>query len=200
MLIKYKNEDEIMEVSGTNFLLGKFKNRDEYYKSVLPGIWGWATWKRAWKKMDLNVGINQNFLLERFKSKEYTDYLIQMIKDAKKNKIDAWDIFWLVTMVNNSGFSIIPLKNLVTNIGISGTHTGEQTTLHLMPSFYIDTKRMELLPPLPPSYNLDKICIENILESLKKGNEKQKAFDAFIIRLKVSFYYRKGLLLKILNK
>ena len=43
-----------MMISGTNYL-GSAKFSDEYFFSSHYLIWGWATWKNAWKKYDVEM-------------------------------------------------------------------------------------------------------------------------------------------------
>ena len=56
LLRHYKDNPKIMHISGVNFQQknSDFRCSDSYYFSRLPHIWGWATWKRAWKNYDVN--------------------------------------------------------------------------------------------------------------------------------------------------
>lgn len=49
MLLKYSDDERIGMISGDNFQFGGSQVEDSYYFSRYPHIWGWATWKRAWK-------------------------------------------------------------------------------------------------------------------------------------------------------
>ena len=112
MLVKYEKDEEIMMISGTNYLFGKYNDRDSYYKSSLTPIWGWATWKNAWGKMELDIEEESNSMVsERYKNKTYSEYLLKMFEDSKSDKISTWAIYWLFSVIKNSGYSIIPLKN-----------------------------------------------------------------------------------------
>ena len=42
-----------------------------------------------------------------------------------KNYSDTWDIQWYFNCIYNKGLSIIPEANLVSNIGVQGTHSNE---------------------------------------------------------------------------
>ncbi|MBF0300827.1 MAG: glycosyltransferase family 2 protein, partial [Oligoflexia bacterium] len=46
MLERYKDDERVMMISGTNVLQISNSN-DSYFFSRYPAIWGWATWKRA---------------------------------------------------------------------------------------------------------------------------------------------------------
>ncbi len=130
LLEYYRDNYQIMHIGGANFQKGKIRSDGSYYFSKINHVWGWATWKRAWKLYDLNLatfptfrdnnGIKkyfQNSRLEKFWEKRFTI--------AYENKIDTWDIQWQYAMCYNNGLSIIPNYNLVSNIGFGqvGTHT-----------------------------------------------------------------------------
>src|SRR5580700_9379844 len=55
LLEKYKDDERVMHISGTNFQAGnkRFDCRESYYFSLVPQIWGFATWARAWKHYDV---------------------------------------------------------------------------------------------------------------------------------------------------
>lgn len=55
MLDRWRNNKEIMMISGTNYLFGKISSSYDYYFSHFAAIWGWATWKRAWTQLDLSI-------------------------------------------------------------------------------------------------------------------------------------------------
>ena len=51
----YRNDSRIMHISGNNFQLGKIRGEGSYYFSKYNHIWGWATWKRAWRFYDVSL-------------------------------------------------------------------------------------------------------------------------------------------------
>ncbi|EKE21540.1 MAG: Protein containing nucleotide-diphospho-sugar transferase protein, partial [uncultured bacterium] len=52
LLERYRDDEEVMMISGDNFQPSEFKTRNDssYYFSGIANIWGWATWRRAWAK------------------------------------------------------------------------------------------------------------------------------------------------------
>ena len=108
LLSKYKDNNEVMLISGTN--LGNSFGNDSYYFSKYGQIWGWATWKSAWFKYERNIYYNGS------------DLKYNSIKEKKfwqKNFRDVvWDVQWAIYSVwKNNGIAILPNTNLVTNIG-----------------------------------------------------------------------------------
>src|SRR5207248_1893350 len=57
LLEKYADNPQVMHIGGTNFQQDNptFSIAQSYYFSHIAQIWGWATWKRAWKKYDGNM-------------------------------------------------------------------------------------------------------------------------------------------------
>ena len=117
LLIKYKDEENIMHISGNNFQLGNDKNeQSSYYFSRYPHIWGWATWKRAWIKYDIEMK-NYPKLLSNQEFVKYADNFI--LKLVYEKKLSTWDSQWLYSVNFENGLSILPRYNLVKNIGFS---------------------------------------------------------------------------------
>ena len=117
LLIKYKDEENIMHISGNNFQLGNDKNeQSSYYFSRYPHIWGWATWKRAWLKYDIEMK-NYPKLLSNQEFVKYADNFI--LKLVYEKKLSTWDSQWLYSVNFENGLCILPRFNLVKNIGFS---------------------------------------------------------------------------------
>jgi hypothetical protein len=55
LLEYYRNDERIMHIGGINVQDGRMRGTASYYFSKISHIWGWATWKRAWEKYDVNI-------------------------------------------------------------------------------------------------------------------------------------------------
>jgi hypothetical protein len=128
LLKKYRQNEEVMMISGNNFLFDDTPQEYSYYFSNFAHIWGWATWRRAWAKYDFEMSDWEEKKSEIFKSKFISK---KQVSQLKKNinivyhkRIDTWDYQWVYALLKNNGCSITPNVNLVENIGYgSGTHT-----------------------------------------------------------------------------
>jgi len=125
MLEKYKDEEKIMMISGDNFIEIKTRNlKESYYFSKNANIWGWASWKGAWDKY--NVNIHNKIKKNQIKSisSGFMEYIqnIKKIKQLKEESVKTWDYQWEFVMKLNNGLSVIPKVNLVENIGLYGNH------------------------------------------------------------------------------
>lgn len=129
LLATYRDNDKIMHIGGNNFQ-PEAETHASYYFSNYNHVWGWATWKRAWKKYDKNLQDFPAFLKEGRINKILGDRPVKyswLYKFWKlhQQKIDTWDYQWTYTIWNNRGISVTPSKNLVSNIGFNedATHT-----------------------------------------------------------------------------
>ena len=52
LLDRYRQDERVMEIAGSNWQLGRSRTDDSYYFSKHSHTWGWATWKRAWDHYD----------------------------------------------------------------------------------------------------------------------------------------------------
>jgi hypothetical protein len=55
MLERYRGDSRFGCISGTNFDPPNRRTEYSYYFSQLGGIWGWATWRAAWRKYDRHL-------------------------------------------------------------------------------------------------------------------------------------------------
>lgn len=131
MLEKYKNDRKIGVISGNNFLFNKFEITDSYYFSIIPHIWGWATWRRVWVNYDFNISnwpeLKNKKWLNIFFDKETSRYYWNSIFDDVHNKkINTWDYQLSFMCLFNKYLTVIPKNNLISNIGFGlagATHT-----------------------------------------------------------------------------
>ncbi|OGU28258.1 MAG: hemolytic protein HlpA-like protein [Ignavibacteria bacterium GWA2_35_9] len=130
LLAYYRNDERIMMISGDNFQDGRKVTENSYYFSSYSHIWGWASWKRAWRKYDVEMK-----LWPAIRKSKYLDYWLSNKKAVThwkeefrriyNHKINTWDFQFLFACWINQGFSILPEVNLVSNIGFGtgASHT-----------------------------------------------------------------------------
>jgi hypothetical protein len=130
MLSKYRNDERIMHIGAANFQDGKKRGEASYYFSKFCHVWGWATWRRAWKHYDVQIRSFEKFISENKIAKILPDEKMQahwmkLFKTVYDNALDTWDFQWVYTVWEQNAMSIIPNVNLVSNIGFGeeATHT-----------------------------------------------------------------------------
>ncbi len=124
-LLEYYNHDtRIMHISGNNFQDGIVRGDGTYYFSKYNHIWGWATWKRAW--LTYNVDMEQLDkalrlrVFENTLSKKELKFWLKYFNEIKTGIKNTWDYQTMLNQWTQNGLTIIPNKNLVTNIGFGG--------------------------------------------------------------------------------
>jgi hypothetical protein len=140
LLEKFKDDTRICMISGDNYTSNCNSTDTSYFFSYYGHIWGWATWKRAWKKFDLNMidwnlFRDSNQILNIFPNKKEQIYFLKWYNDFLINKkhTTTWDYQWFYCRFKEAGLSIIPRNNLVTNIGVKGAHTNGTLSYHFFP-------------------------------------------------------------------
>ncbi|KAM3110492.1 glycosyltransferase family 2 protein [Phormidesmis sp. 146-33] len=130
LLDRYRDDLRIMTISGNNFQFGRRRTPHSYYFSCYPHIWGWATWRRAWQQYDLEMQQwetlrDDNWLNDWLGDKNAARYWTKMFQTFYENKIDTWDFAWIYSCWLQSGLTVLPHVNLVSNIGFDSvaTHT-----------------------------------------------------------------------------
>lgn len=165
LLHKYANEDRIMAIGGTN-ILPIFKKKDQNYIFSYQGsIWGWATWRRAWEKYqsvitdDLIKASLENIRVTST-SKIVFAKRIEIFSKLIHNGIDSWGYHWLFSRLSSMGLTILPTRNLISNIGfgINATHT----TIKIHPLARLPIFPMQDNPKGPKKLEIDydyEICL-----------------------------------------
>lgn len=129
LLERYKDDPEIMHISGNNFQAGKRHGDGSYYFSHYSHSWGWATWRRAWSQYHDAVAHFPEYdaagrINELPFSRQAKRYWIKLLRNKAH-----WDGWWLYTTWYCRGLCILPNQNLVSNqgFGVDATHTTEVT-------------------------------------------------------------------------
>jgi hypothetical protein len=141
LLERYKDDMRVGLISGDNFQSGIERGDADYYFSIYGHIWGWASWANRWKKYDVELDSfnDHHFIEDTFKSKKTKKYWINIFKKMKNKEIDTWDYQWTFTLWREKQLSILPNKNLISNIGFGedATHTVNDSSLSNIKSYEI---------------------------------------------------------------
>lgn len=109
--ITLRNQNIIM-LSGNRFLALPEKS----ILSSYPATWGWATWKTEWVPIRENVINFPKIKMRLLMSWDYQFWLLGALR-VYSGSVDTWDIPIALYMKNESKYSLLPPKNLVSNIG-----------------------------------------------------------------------------------
>jgi hypothetical protein len=137
MLTRYRDDTRVMQIGGNNFELPETREKEYSYRfSTLTYIWGWATWRRAWKHHDFQMTqykeINKKgYLLSSYDTIFERDFFQYVFDEMYSGAERTWDYQWLFACRINSGLIIVPQRNLVRNLGfgMESTNTSDPNGL-----------------------------------------------------------------------
>jgi hypothetical protein len=140
LLEKYRDDDRIMHIGGTNLQSGQTRTPYSYYFSKYSGIWGWASWRRAWQNYDVNLTSWEEFKISQAIESVHINpyeqkYWLEILERVYQGKIDTWDYQWNYTCWSQGSLAVVPEVNLITNIGFrpDATHTHQDSYLSELP-------------------------------------------------------------------
>lgn len=130
LLERYRDDERIGLISGDNFQFGQKRTDSSYYFSRYNHIWGWASWRRAWRHYDRKAA-----LWPAFRDGGWLDALVNTPNERRhwaeaftavfEGRLDAWDYQWTLALWSQGMISVLPNANLISNIGFGdeATHT-----------------------------------------------------------------------------
>ena len=138
LLEKYKDDTRIWIISGNQYNEEAVTTPYSYFFSKYGHSWGWATWKRCWNEMDMNLTrypeiIRQDLFKSAFRTDleaKYYQEIYNTLYSDKSQFTHIWDYQFGFAIRANGGLSIVPRKNLVSNIGYIGTHSNTKSGFH----------------------------------------------------------------------
>lgn len=152
LLQRHRNDLRVMHIGGNNLLPHGIVKQMPYYFSIYNHIWGWATWRRAWRLYDremtqLERFIEQNQIKAITNSKIEQQYWIESFLKVRRGEIDTWDLQWTFSIWNKGGMAALPSVNLVSNIGFraDATHTTGDSPLANLPTQSLKVTRHPLI-------------------------------------------------------
>jgi hypothetical protein len=124
LLERYADDPTVWHIAGSNLA--------ERHTAHLPSsfvwshfslVWGWATWRRAWEHMRLDLdglddwaadGGLQNLLPDRMAQA----YMLDKFRTTQQRRNHSWAYAWFYNILKNKGLCIIPTCNLIENTGV----------------------------------------------------------------------------------
>lgn len=191
MLNEYRNDVNIMHIGGDNFQNELNKTDNGYYFSKYSQNWGWATWRRAWKRFDSEITDwpkirkdgKLNYVFDSIFEKWYWYCILDLVYLGCY--ADVWDYQWQYACWKNNSLSILPSVNLIKNIGfgINATHT-KRNTLNL--------QRLAREISFP---------IQHVKHKMRdRQKDKNDAKNVFGINLPTIFFLKKKIITQCLKK
>lgn len=151
LLERYRLDERVGMISGSNLVSSKVKCGDSYFFSNIPLIWGWAAWRRSWQQYDVSIAEwpawNQSGGLEKLFPGQLlvSSYWRDAFQRVIQGKLNTWDYQLIFTRWRYGGLTIIPANNLTDNLGygLNATHTS-----HNKPACLLESPAIDLTLPL----------------------------------------------------
>jgi hypothetical protein len=130
MLEHHRADERVRHINGSNFQHGRKRGEASYYFSRLSNVWGWASWRRAWRDYDKNLASHtEDQIYAEFLS-VFGDPILATAwwtdaVQAKRRIVNTWDFQLVATNLIKRGLVIVPNTNLISNIGFDtrASHT-----------------------------------------------------------------------------
>jgi hypothetical protein len=142
LLQRYRHDPRVMEIGGGNYQFGRRHTPYSYYFSHYAHTNGWATWRRAWDRFDLQIARWPEYRATRLvdavcdnpAERRYWTYIFDRI--AAGHFTSSWDYQWMLACWAHGGLVAVPEVNLVSNHGYGpdATHTRSSSILAAMPT------------------------------------------------------------------
>jgi hypothetical protein len=143
LLIRYKDDEHVMQISGYNDQNGNARGDASYFFSNFPTGWGWASWRRAWQHYDFNVKeldkeFNKNLVRKTFYGNHKA--ALNWLRLLLYNLDSTWDYQWAYAIFLKNGLCISPNVSLVKNVGFDerSTHTHKPLSNQIIDAGTID--------------------------------------------------------------
>lgn len=145
MLEKYQHDDRIAMITGDQ-PVRSWKSDSSYFFSRYFAIWGWATWRRAWQRYDATMESwptrRQNRdLIKLLGHRGAAANMTDLFNKEFNGKINSWATRWFYGCLWSNSLSIVPVTNLVSNIGVEGVHSSPGINNNV-PTHSLDISKM----------------------------------------------------------
>ena len=133
MLKHYENDERIAMITGSNlYPEDPSFNGEDICFSAYATIWGWATWKRAFKLYDVNIRrwpeLKKKQSFRNVMTDRTWNFFSVVFDDLQYHWYRTWGYQWDFLLWANEKLGIVPKYNLISNIGMGneqGEHPGD---------------------------------------------------------------------------
>lgn len=130
-LERFASDERILHVSGFQLLKEQeLRGVSEILINSHASVWGWATWRRAWRLFD-----PKSVCASRREIMSWTRHLVRdpravwfywlVARVTAQGKISSWAYRWILSIARVNGRCVVPRRSLVRNRGFGegSTHT-----------------------------------------------------------------------------
>ena len=128
LLERYRDDERVIHISGSQ-LLPEPPKEWSYHFSRGPAIWGWATWRRAWRLFDVEL-TDWHAMTRRQRKARLREMFEEPAEQRhwgfvwdSSREIDNWDAQWSYAALSRGLLAIHPNRNMISNIGFGDEAT-----------------------------------------------------------------------------
>jgi hypothetical protein len=150
-------------------------------------VWGWASWARAWKLFQYEVGPAvedfRHFKIPGVSRIQQNTHQARVRSTAGPGGLDTWDYQWQFAVLKNKGLVICPSVNLISNLGFGedATHTTKENS----PAALVPAGKLAM-PMIHPSHINESPAINRIYAFHMLGDVKRlrkKLYKSWLRRI-----------------
>ena len=131
VLEKYRHDTRVVHVNGNNFNASELMPSPySYHFTYFSQVWGWATWRRAWQRYDVEMKLFSQFdHAQYYQHAGLSEPTFRKLRDkwmeAYEKQDEIWDYQWHFINLLEGGLVVAPRYNLISNLGFQeeATHT-----------------------------------------------------------------------------
>jgi hypothetical protein len=167
MLDRYEHDERVTMIAGFNTDEVTTDVPDDYFFTSFQSIWGWASWRRVAERWDSHYEfLNDDYAMRQLQAvarqRGYRHDMLRMFRDHSQSGKEYFETIYWADQILQSGLTIMPAKNLVSNIGMTTDSTHFSAHLNTMPRrlrHIFTMKRHELSFPLRhPRYVIENVA------------------------------------------
>lgn len=123
LLDRYENEPRVGQICGCLNFVSQLDRKSSYVFSHYDAIWGWASWRRAWRFYDFNIEdwpeVRRSGRLRKV-CQSWIEYRrrTELYDRVYERAFNVWGYQWTYAKLANGLLSVMPEKNLIENIGM----------------------------------------------------------------------------------
>ena len=136
-------------ICGSSFQTGRRRPQYSYYFGLHVTVWGWASWRRAWRAYDLEMSSwptrrDSSWLSDLLTNPVAVRNWHEIYEGAFQGEFDTWDWQLFFSWWSQNMLAAIPERNLVTNIGFGDAASHTQNALPTMTNLPLEAMTFPL--------------------------------------------------------
>lgn len=159
LLERYRDDERIGMICGNNFQRGRKRSPYSYYFSRHVTVWGWASWRRAWRHYDVEMKLwptlrETSWLDDMLVNPVAVRYWRETFDRTHAGLVDTWDYQLFFSWWTQNALAATPNANLISNIGFRPDAVHTRDRLNTMAELPVEA--IDLPLSHPPHMSLDR--------------------------------------------